>query len=111
MSISDHRNGLASTIEFMCNRKKQDKRLNNHNFPLHLPQKTKHHSVDPRYEADKWYSINFQSVFGMQLIGQGGGSTKLLGMQNIYCQGLGNYLKKIEAYTGMAERMVQDLGH
>ena len=28
---------------------------------------------DPRYAASKWYSINFQWVFGMQLIGGGGG--------------------------------------
>ena len=72
VSISEHRNVLSSTIDFNCNRKKQDKRLNNHHFPLHLPQKTKHHSSDPRYAALKWYSINFQWVFGMQLLGRGG---------------------------------------
>ena len=78
ISISEHSNGLASTIEFKCNKKKQDKRLNNHHFSLHLPQKTRHHSSDPRYAALKWYSINFQWVFGMQLIGGGGReSTKL----------------------------------
>ena len=48
MSISEHSNGLASTIEFKCNKKKQDKRLSNHHFPLHIPQQTKHHSCDPR---------------------------------------------------------------
>ena len=37
MSISEHSNGLASTIEFKCNKKKQDKRLSTHHFPLHLP--------------------------------------------------------------------------
>ena len=37
MSISEHSNGVASIIEFKCNRGKQDKRLNNHHFPLHLP--------------------------------------------------------------------------
>ena len=51
MSISNHINGLASTIEFKCNKKKQDKRLSNHHFPLHLPQQTKHHSCDPCYAA------------------------------------------------------------
>ena len=71
MSISDHINGLASTIEFNCNNKKQDKRLSNHNFPLHIPQKTKHHSCEPRYTAPIWYSIIFQWVFGMHLIGGG----------------------------------------
>ena len=60
MSISEHSNGLASTIDFKCNRKKQDKCLSHHHFPLHLPQKTKHHYSDPRYAALKWYSINFQ---------------------------------------------------
>ena len=29
MSISEHSNGLALTIEFKCNKKKQDKRLSN----------------------------------------------------------------------------------
>ena len=48
MSISKHSNGLASTIEFKCNKKKQEKCLINHHFPLHLPQQTKHHSSDPR---------------------------------------------------------------
>ena len=32
VSISEHSNGLASTIDFKCNRKKQDKRLSNHHF-------------------------------------------------------------------------------
>ena len=72
MSIYEYSNGLVSTIEFKCNRKKQDKRLNNHHFPLHLPQQTKHHYCDPQYSASKWYSINFQLVSGMQLIGEGG---------------------------------------
>ena len=73
MSISEHSNGIASTIDFNCNKKKQDKRLSNHHFPLHLPQQTKRHSCEPRYAALIWYSINFQWVFGMQLIGCGGG--------------------------------------
>ena len=47
MSISEHINGLASTIDFKCNRKKQYKRLSNHHFHFHLPQKTKHHSCEP----------------------------------------------------------------
>ena len=54
MSISEHKNGLASTIYFKCNRKKQDKRLSNHHFPLHLPEKTKYHSSDTRYAELKW---------------------------------------------------------
>ena len=54
MSISEHSNGLASTIDFKCNRGKQDKRLSNHHFPLHLPEKTKHHSSETRYTALKW---------------------------------------------------------
>ena len=69
MSISEHSNGLSSVIEFKCNRGKQNKRLSNHHFPLHLPQQTKHHSGETRYATLKWYSINFQWVFGMQLIG------------------------------------------
>ena len=60
MYIYEHRNGLASTIDFMCNRKKQDKRLRKHHFPLHLPQQTKYPSGETRYAALKWYSINFQ---------------------------------------------------
>ena len=73
MSISEHSNGLASTIEFRCNRKKQDKRLINHHFSLHPPQQTIHPYGDPRYAASNWYSINFLWFFGMQLIGGGGG--------------------------------------
>ena len=73
MSISEHSNGLDSTIEFKCNNKKQYKRLSNHHFPLRFPQQTKNHSCEPRYVALIWYSINFQWVFRMQLIGVGGG--------------------------------------
>ena len=88
MSISDHINGLDSTIEFRCNSKKQDKRLNNHHFLLHIPQQTKHHYGDPRYAESKWYSINVQCVFGMHIIGgRGIESTKLLGILNIRWQG------------------------
>ena len=80
MSISEHSNGLDSTIEFKCNKKKQYKRLSNHHFPPNLPQKTKNHSCEPRYAALIWYSINFQWVFGMQLIGgEGIESKKSLG--------------------------------
>ena len=97
MSIYEHSNGLVSTIEFKCNRKKQDKRLNNHRFPLHLSQQTKHHYGDPQYSASKWYSINFQLVSGMQLIGEGGGSTKLLGILNLPWQGFEKiYLQKLK---------------
>ena len=56
--------------------KKQDKHLSNHNFPLHLPQKTKHHYNEPRYAALKWHYINFQWVFGIKLIG--GGVTRMM---------------------------------
>ena len=64
VSIFEHRNGLASTIEFKCNREKQYKRLSNHHFPLHLPFQTKHHSRDNRYAALKWYisTSNMSSV-------------------------------------------------
>ena len=53
MSISDHSNGLSSSIEFRCYKVKQDKRLSNHHFPLHIPQQIKHHSGDLRYEAHR----------------------------------------------------------
>ena len=88
MSISEHSNGLSSTIDFKCNREKQDKRLSNHHFNLHITEKTKHHSSETHYAALKRYSIISQWVFGMQLI-RGGGreSTKLLGMQNIPWKG------------------------
>ena len=111
MSISEHSNGLASTIVCKCDKKKQDKRLNNHQFNLHLPQQIKHHSTEPGYAALIWYSINFQWVFGMQLI-RGGGreSTKLLGMLNLPWQGFEKKtFSKIEAHAGMAEQLVRDL--
>ena len=88
----------------------EKKRLRTHHFTLCLPQKTKHNYGDPRYEESKWYSINFQWVFGMQLIGGGGGeSTKLLGMMNLPWQGIKKTFTKIEAYAGMAERLARDL--
>ena len=68
VSISKHSNGIASTIECKCDKKKQDKHLSNHHFPLHLPQQTKHHSCEPRYAAIIWYSINYQWVFRIQII-------------------------------------------
>ena len=111
MSISEHSNGLASNIEFKCNKKKQEKRLSNHHFPLHLPQQTKHHSCDPLYAALIWYSINFQWVFGMQLIRGGGRESKnLLGMLNLPYQGYEKKTStKIEAHAGMAKRLVRHL--
>ena len=97
MSIYEHSNGLASTIEFRCNRKKQDKRLRNHHFPLHLPHQTKHHSGETRYAALKWYSIKFQWVFVMQIIGWGGGSKKPLGFLNLPWQVfVGKTLQKLK---------------
>ena len=111
MSIYEHSKGLSSTIESKCNKIKQDKRLINHHFPLHLPQQTKHHPCEPRYAALVWYSINFQWVFGMQLIGGGGReSTKLFGMLNVPWQGFEKKtFTKIEAYAGMSEPLVRDL--
>ena len=111
MWISKHSNGLASTIVCTCDKEKQDKRLNNHHFPLHLPQQTKHHSTETRYMALIWYSINFRWVFGMQLIGSGGReSTKLLGMLNLPWQGFEKKtFTRIEAHAGMAEQLVRDL--
>ena len=77
MSISEHSNSLASTTYLKCNRKIQVKCPSNHHFPLRLPQQTKHHSGETHYVALKWYSINFQWVFGVQLI-VGGGVNKYL---------------------------------
>ena len=88
MSISEHSNGLASTIEFRCNRKKQDKRLSNHHFSLHITQQTIYNSGDPCYAASKWYSINFQWVFVLHLIWWGRERiTELLGILNLPWQG------------------------
>ena len=111
MSIYEHGNGLASTIDFKCNSKKQGKRLNNLHFTLHLPEKTNHHSSETRYAALKWYSIYFQWVLGMKLIGGGGReSTKLLGILNPPWKGFEKKtLTKIEAHAGMAERLVRYL--
>ena len=111
MSISEHSNGLSSTIVCKRDKKKQDKRLNNHNFPLHIPHQTKHHSSETQYTELIWYSINFQWVFGMQLI-RGGGreSTKLFGVLNLPWQGFEKKtFTKIEAHADMAERLVRDL--
>ena len=46
----------------------------------------------------------------MQLIGRGGREpTKRLGMLNLPCKGFEKTFTKIEAYAGMAERLVRDL--
>ena len=92
--------------------KKQDKRLKNHHFPLHLPQQTKHHSGYPQYAASKWCSINFQWVFGMQLIAGGGGGriNKALGSAESTWVGIQKEtFTKIEAYAGIVERLVRYL--
>ena len=47
MSISEHSDGLYSTIDFKCNKKKQYKLLSKHHFPLCLPQQTKNNLVSP----------------------------------------------------------------
>ena len=110
MSISDHSNVLASTIYFKCNRKKQDKSLNKHHFPLHLPQKTKHHTGDPHYAASKWYSINFQCVFGMKIIREGGERiNKDIGNAESTLAGIIFFNTEIEEYVGMEERLVRGL--
>ena len=88
---------------------KKDKYLSNHHFPLHLPQKIKNCSDDSLYAASKWYSINFQWVFGIHLIGGGGKeSTNLLVVLIIPCQGFGKKFIKNEAYAGISEWMVRD---
>ena len=111
MYISEHSNGLAYTIGFKCNKQKQDKRLSNHHFPLHLPQQTKYKFCEPRYAALIWYSINFQWVFGVQLIGGGGReSKKLFVTLNQPWQGFEKKkFTKIEAYAGMSELLVRYL--
>ena len=125
MSIYKHSNGLDFTIKFRCNRKKQDKRLISHNFPLHLPQQTKHHSDETRYAASKWYSINWKWFFRIHIIGGvGGGVNKDLGgaestlagirkrftkILNLPWQGFRKIFTKIEAHAGMAEWLVRDL--
>ena len=113
ISISNHTNGLASNIEFRCHRKKQDKRLSNHHLSPHLYQKTKHHSGDPHYSTSKWYSINFQCVFGMQLIREGGGGeiiNKYIGDAESTLSGfLTKTFTKIKVHASMAERLVRYL--
>ena len=67
--------------------------------------------VRSRYDVLKWYSINFQWVFGMQIIvGGGRESTKLLGMFNLPWKGFERKIfTKIEAHAGIAKRLVRDL--
>ena len=89
--------------------KKQDKHLNNNNFPLHLPHQTKNHSGYPRYAASIWYSIHFQWVFRMQLIEYGrGGITKSLGNAESTLEGIKCFYKNWST-CGMVERLVRYL--
>ena len=89
MSICDHSNDIASTIEFRCHRGKQEKRLGKHHFTLHITHQTKHNSGYSRYAS--W------------------GSTNLLGMLNIPWQGFKKIFTTIEAHAGMLEPLVRNL--
>ena len=54
--------------------------------------------------------VNFQWVFGMQIIGGGGReSTKLLEMLNLPWKGFKKHFPNIEAEAGVAEKLVRDL--
>ena len=58
----EHNNQSYGELCAQKYKRKQDKCLSNHHFPLRLPQKTKHHSGETQYAALIWYSINFQWV-------------------------------------------------
>ena len=111
MTFSEHRNGLASTTTCNNGSKKQGKCYSNHQFPLHILQQSKHHTREFRYEVSKCYSLNFQWVFGMQLIdGVGREPTKLLGMLNLPWQGFEKKaFTSTEAHPGTEERLLRDL--
>ena len=64
MCISEHINGLTSTIECKRDKEKKDKLQNNHHFPLRLLQHTKIHSCAPRYVALIWYQLTFNGSSG-----------------------------------------------
>ena len=68
MNFFDQRNGLDSTTMWNYSRNKQGKIFSNHKFPIYIPEQTKNHYGDIRYEASKWYHIIIRCVFGMQLI-------------------------------------------
>ena len=72
MTFSENRNGLGSTIVCSSGRNKQGKCYSKHKFPLHIHQKSKHNSGEFRYEVSQWYSINFQWILGMKIIGRWG---------------------------------------
>ena len=87
MSTSKHSNSLAPTIEFKYNRKKQDKRLNNHHLPLHIPQQTKHNSGDPPLCSTQMVQYQLPIGFRDAYHRMGGGgreSTKFLGTINLH---------------------------
>ena len=72
MSISEHSNDLASTIDLKCNRKKQDKCLSNHHFPLHLPEKTKIILVRPSTIQSNGTLLTFSGSSGCNWLEVGG---------------------------------------
>ena len=109
MSISEHRNGLASTIEFTCNRKKQDKRLNNHHFPLHLPQQTKHDSGDPAMQHPNGTVSTSYWPSGCSPQEGGKRINKALGNAESTLVVIWKKIANIEAYADMAERLMIDL--
>ena len=110
MTFYEHSSSLAFTI--MCNygRNKQDKHYHNHQFPLHIPQQSKHNSGEFRYEASKWYIINFQWVFRVQIIGgRGDRIHKYIGNDKYTLTGIQFFFTTIEANEGVSERLVRYL--
>ena len=60
ISISEHSNALASTIEFKCDKKNKTNASATIFFLFIFLSKPKHHSYEPYYAKLICYSINFQ---------------------------------------------------
>ena len=71
-NISEHRTGIASTINQTCGTSRQYKFPSNFQLPIHIPDKTKYQYGDIYYEASKRYDLNFWRIFEMYLIGGSG---------------------------------------
>ena len=101
MNFSEHINGISSSTVWNISSNKQDKCYCNHQFTLHIHEQTKNHYGEIRYEASKWYGINFWWVFGIKIMGRGGREfTNLLRIINLTWEVFFN-LKQIQAWLNI----------
>ena len=112
IQFSKYRNGLDSIPTCMCGANKQDNHFSINKYPLSVPEQSKNRARDISYELTQWYVLNFQWIFGVQLIGEGGiKPTKLLGDDKYTLLGFQEKIHKDRSthrYGRMAGKIISD---